>query len=109
MAYQGYGLGADREAIAVLARLIGLVPGLTLVLDVSEAAARTRLAGRGGGPDRYEALGADFHARVRAGFRAIAEAEPDRCKLVAAEGTEAEVHGRIMGMVRERFGLNGGA
>ena len=57
MAYQGYGQGADRDMIAALTGLIGLVPDLTLVLDVSLDVAAERLAARGGRPDAYEARG----------------------------------------------------
>jgi dTMP kinase len=105
MAYQGFGQGVDRDTIARLAAAVGPAPDLTLVLEVGEAVAAARLARRGVRPDRYERLDPDFHARVRAGFRAIAAAEPGRCALVAAEGTEAEVHRRIMETVRERLAL----
>src|SRR5580704_2520498 len=39
MAYQGYGQGASRETIAALIELLGIVPDVTLVLDVSDAVA----------------------------------------------------------------------
>lgn len=104
MAYQGYGQGAPLETIATLTALVGLRPELTLVLDVSEQVAAARLNARAWRPDRYEQLDAAFHARVRAGFRAIAAAEPARCRLVAGDGAEAEVHGRIMAAIGERFG-----
>ena len=103
MAYQGYGQGADREMIAALTRLIGLAPDLTIVLDVSPALAARRLRGRGGAPDRYDRLGDAFHARVAEGFRRIAAAEPDRCVLIDASGTEAAVHGATMKLVERRF------
>jgi dTMP kinase len=109
MAYQGYGLAADRAGIAMLAGLIGLVPDLTLVLDVSAAVATARLAARGVRPDHYERLGAAFHARVRAGFRAIAEAEPARCRLIGADGPAAEVHETIMRAVAALTGDDVGA
>ncbi len=76
LAYQGYGQGADQSFIAEQIRLLGIKPDLTLVLDVPDTVARARLRQRGGDADRYERLGADFHARVRQGFRAIAAAEP---------------------------------
>ncbi len=95
MAYQGYGQGADRARIATLAGLLGIVPDLTLVLDVSEPVAATRMAGRGRAPDRYDRLGAAFHARVAAGFRTIAAAEPGRCRLVDANGDADTVFGII--------------
>jgi dTMP kinase len=64
MAYQGYGLGADRGVIATLTGLVGVHPDLTIVLDVSAAVADARRTQRGGAGDRYERLDAAFHARV---------------------------------------------
>jgi dTMP kinase len=112
MAYQGYGLGADRAMIATLSRLLGLVPDVTFVLDVSPAVAASRLARRGSA-DRYEAMDASFHACVAAGFREIARAEPQRCALINADAGEDEVHAAIMAALdarraartRERGGL----
>jgi len=102
MAYQGYGQGADRAAIATLAQLIGLTPDLTVVLDLPVAAALRRLSGRPGAADRYERLGPDFFARVNAGFCAIAAAEP-RCVLLPADGPEAAVAARIWEAVAARL------
>ena len=102
MAYQGYGQGAERGAIATLARLIGLVPDLTIVLDLPVAMALQRLSGRPGTADRYERLGPDFFARVNAGFSAIAAAEP-RCVLLPADGPEAAVAARIWEAVAARL------
>jgi dTMP kinase len=102
MAYQGYGQGADRGLIASLIGLVGLVPDLTVVLDVSEAVALSRLRSRGLNADRYERLGADFHARVNAGFREIARAAPERCVLVPADGDLTSVHAAIMAVLRQR-------
>lgn len=101
MAYQGYGLGADRAMIATLSRLVGLVPDVTFVLDVSPAVAASRLARRGGG-DRYQAMDAAFHACVAAGFREIARAEPQRCVLIDADAEEDEVHAAIMAALDDR-------
>jgi dTMP kinase len=102
MAYQGYGQGADRAMIATLAGLLGVVPDVTLVLDVSESVAAARLLRRGNDGDRYERLGGSFHARVAEGFREIARGAPDRCVLIAADGSEAAVHAAIMAALRER-------
>lgn len=102
MAYQGYGQGADRAMIATLTGLIGLLPDATIVLDVPDAVAVERLRSRGGVADRYERLDAAFHARVNDGFRAIARAAPERCVVVPADGSEAEVHARVMRALWER-------
>jgi dTMP kinase len=99
MAYQGYGQQADRSTISALIGLLGLVPDLTLVLDVSEPVAAERLRRRGRGADRYERLDPAFHARVNAGFREIAHAESERCVLIDADGDEAAVHAAILAAV----------
>ena len=108
MAYQGYGQDADKGLITTLTGLVGLVPDLTIILDASEAVARSRLARRGTRADRYERLGTAFHARVAAGFRAIALAAPERCVLLPADADEATVHAAIMTALTERLGLPAG-
>ena len=99
MAYQGYGLGADRSLIAALSRLLPVRPDLTVVLEVSPAVAAGRMAGRGQALDRYEAMGPAFHARVARGFAAIAAAEPDRCAVVSADGGVDDVHRAVLAIV----------
>ncbi len=105
MAYQGYGQGADRGMIAALTGLLHLVPDVTIVLDVSDAVATARQLKRGARGDRYERLDALFHARANQGFRDIAKAAPERCVLIAADGTEIEVHAAIMQALRQRLAL----
>jgi dTMP kinase len=103
MVYQGYGLGADRAAIATLSRLIDLVPDLTLVLDVPVATTASRLAARGIAADRYERLGEAFFARVRTGFLAVAEAAPERCAVLSGLGRVDDVAARIWSTVTQRL------
>jgi dTMP kinase len=105
MAYQGYGQGADRDMIATLTHMLGVVPDVTLVLDVSDGVAVDRQLKRGADADRYERLDALFHARVRQGFRDIAAAAPERCVLLPGDGSEAEVHAAIMTALRARLSL----
>lgn len=104
MAYQGYGQDADRGFISEQIRLLEMVPDVTILLDVPETVAAVRLRQRGTSADRYEALGADFHARVRAGFRAIAAAEPNRCVVVDASGDVESVHTQVVAAVTSRLG-----
>jgi len=103
MAYQGYGLGADLTLIAALTRLLPVRPDLTLVLVVSPAVAAARLAARSQALDRYEAMDAGFHARVAAGFLAIATTEPGRCVVVDADGSVDEVHSMVWNAVSARL------
>ena len=105
MVYQGYGLGANRETIAALTAMLGLAPDLTLVLDVSVETSLARLTARGVPPDRYERLGRPFFERIRAGFRAVFEAAPQRCMLIDAEGDPAAVAARLRAVVAERLGV----
>ncbi len=102
MAYQGYGLGADRALIAALSRLLPVQPDLTVMLDVSPAIAASRMAGRRQALDRYEAMGPAFHVRVAEGFAAIAAAEPDRCAVISADGGADEVHRAVLAVVASR-------
>jgi len=96
MAYQGYGLGASRDMIATLTRLVGIHPDVTIVLDVSEAVAVERQLKRGMDADRYERLDAFFHARVREGYREIARAAAGRCVVVNADETVVAVQAAVM-------------
>jgi dTMP kinase len=106
MAYQGYGQGADRAAIATLAGLLDLSPDLTLVLDVSVATSLARLRSRGTAADRYERLGEAFFGRIRDGFRAIAAGDPRRCVVIDAEADEDGVAAAIWRAVTDRFELS---
>jgi dTMP kinase len=87
-AYQCHGQGVPGAVWSRLADLAleGLRPDLTLVLDVAPEIGMARAAARGS-LDRYERLDAGFHARVRAGFLAIAAAEPGRCAVLDASQT----------------------
>jgi dTMP kinase len=103
MAYQGWGQGADRTEISTLTRLLAFPPDLTLMLDVSVETSLKRLATRGEAADRYERLGADFFARLREGFLAIAAADPARCVVISAEANEDEVAAAAWKAVAERL------
>ena len=103
MAYQGFGQGADREAIAALAAMVALEPDVTLVLRVSSPVAAARLRGRGLTPDRYEAREEAFHDRVRAGFDMIAAAAPGRCTVIDGDAAVTVVHAAIWSAVEGRL------
>jgi dTMP kinase len=107
MAYQGYGHGLGRPAIERLYALaVGdFAPDLTLILDVPVALGLERAVARRDGEDRYEGLGAEFHERLRQGFREIAEREPGRCALIDARGEVASVQAAVRACVAERLGV----
>lgn len=94
LAYQGYGRGLDLDELARLSRWAseGLEPELVLLLDVDqEVAASRRCRPR----DRIEAAGDTFHQRVMAGYRALADADPARWRVVDGSGTVEEVAERV--------------
>lgn len=76
VAYQGVarGLGAERVAELSLWATGGLVPDLTIVLDVDPALGLARVVG----PDRLESEPIEWHARVRQAFLDIATEHPQR-------------------------------
>ena len=84
-AYQGEGRGLDPAWIADLERrAVGLLPGLTLLLDLDVNVGRARTSGRDLWPDRIEREQDDFFERVRAGFRQRAAAQPSRIRVIDA-------------------------
>ncbi|MGW2614419.1 dTMP kinase [Streptomyces sp. NPDC001500] len=98
VAYQGAGRDLSPTEIARISRWAtdGLVPHLTVLLDVSPEAARERFTEA---PDRLESEPAEFHARVRAGFLTLAAADPGRYLVVdAAQEPEA-----VTSVVRHRL------
>ncbi|WP_243063407.1 dTMP kinase [Humibacter sp. RRB41] len=92
VAYQGVGRELDAVEVRELSLWAtqGLLPDLTVLLDIDEADARARLDAANKRFDRLEAQGAEFHARVRTAFLALAEVEKDRFFVVnGAEPAEA--------------------
>ncbi|MBY8881409.1 dTMP kinase [Actinacidiphila acidipaludis] len=83
VAYQGAGRDLAPTEIARISRWAtdGLVPHLTVLLDVSPETARERFTEA---PDRLESEPAEFHQRVRAGFLTLAAADPARYLVVDA-------------------------
>lgn len=103
LVYQGWGLGADRAAIRTLTEMMGIVPDLTLILDIDVATTQARLASRGTVADRYEILGAAFFQRIRDGFKAVAAEHRDRCVLLSGEGDADTVTEALTAALRQRF------
>jgi dTMP kinase len=104
IAYQGYGRQLGPDAVAALSAFAtdGLVPDLVVLLTVSDEEAAARM-GAVGSPDRLEAAGDDFHARVAEGYRALAAADPDRWVVVDGSGSVAEVARRVEAAVDARL------
>lgn len=85
VAYQGAGrtLGPDDVRELSLWAAEGLLPDVTFLLDLDPALGTERVRSRDV-YDRLEAERLEFHERVRAAYRALAEAEPERITLIDA-------------------------
>ena len=81
MAYQGYGRGLDMDRLAAVMRVAtgGLVPDITMLVDVDLETARAR--GWGTDPDRIEKGSESYFERVRNGFLALSRSEPGRIRV----------------------------
>lgn len=100
VAYQGAGRVLGREEVRNLSLWAaeGLLPHLTVLLDLDPDAARSRLDADDKPFDRLESERHDFHRRVRAEFLSLAEAEPERFLVLDASRPVDE----LAGAVRER-------
>ena len=100
-AYQGYGRGLPLDVLRLANDFAcdGLRPDLTLLLDVRPEVASARMRSREAATntvaDRIELAGDAFHSRLRAGFLEMAKAEPDRIKVIDANGTPDEVWAQV--------------
>lgn len=112
-AYQGYGLGLDRDRVEqVKATAIGgFEPDLTLILDIDPVKGLERssrhLSGtqdkRESAEDRYERLDISFHERLRSGFLDIARHDPRRCHVIDAGQDVDTVFEEITSLVKARL------
>jgi dTMP kinase len=84
-AYQGAGRGLSVETIGQLQLLVQgeLRPDLTLILDLDPEIGLARASNRGE-LDRFELEQQSFFRHVRQGYLNIAQAEPERCKVIDA-------------------------
>lgn len=96
VAYQGVGrsLVADEVRELSLWAVRGLMPHVTVLLDLDPEQGMARLSGRGE-LDRLEAAGAEFHRRVRQAYIEMAAHEPERFLVVDAAGEVGEIQTAI--------------
>lgn len=106
-AYQGYGrsFGVERMQALNEFAINGAVPDQTFLIDIDPVEARDRLASRnqsaGIGPDRIEREKGEFHARVRAGYLELANAEPDRFVVIDGSGSAGSIEQRIWKIIEQ--------
>jgi dTMP kinase len=105
LAYQGYGRGLPLDELRHINRwaMGDTWPDLVLLLTVPADVAAERLRKRD--LDRFERAGDEFHARVDAGFMAMAADEPDRWVVLDATRPKDDVAAAIRTAVHDRLGL----
>lgn len=102
--YQGAARGDLRDLVDdIHARVIGVEPDLTLILDMDPAVALARGLARQSGEDRFEDMGLPFQERLRSGFQALARDFPDRCAMVDANQAPEAIAQDIARIVEVRL------
>ena len=105
-AYQGYGRGLDLGFVKhVIDFAVGDTrPDLTVFMKVSAAVSAERLQSRQATlpfiRDRIEEADQQFFERAARGFEAVAAAEPQRVRVLDADGTMDEVSARVWELIR---------
>ena len=121
LAYQGMGRGLGIEVVRSVNAVAtgGVLPDLTLLLDIDTATGLERARGetrdRGGktapgkgvGGDRMEDEVVAFHQRVREGFLLLAQKEPHRIRVIDARGSVEAVQQAIQKVVTQMLSGRG--
>lgn len=118
-AYQGVAQGLGSEIVTTLSRMVigADMPALTVILDLPPEVGLARANGRGvvdksaehpsaeDRPieDRYERMEMYFHETLRQAFLSIAQSEPERCIVIDAIQSEAEIARQIWHSVTSRL------
>ncbi len=105
-AYQGAGRGFSETTVNQIIELAteGLKPDLTLFFDlpIQKALLRTNLRNqKGEKKNRMDKETAEFYERVRAAYLKIGENEPERFRIINAEGSKDDVKMRVLKIATE--------
>lgn len=99
-AYQGYGRGIDLGRIAILEQWVqgDRRPDLTLLMDLPVEIGLER-AGKRSTPDRFESEVSAFFERVRDGYLSLADAQPERFRVIDAKQSLQQVSDQVVSVV----------
>ncbi|GGW45885.1 thymidylate kinase [Gemmobacter lanyuensis] len=104
--YQGMTRGDLAGTVDALhALMIGVEPDLTLLIDIDPEVGLSRAMARKGTEQRFEDMGLDMQRRMRAGFLALAAAQPARFRVIDGARPEAEVAAAVQDAVFRHLGL----
>ena len=101
VAYQGAGRELSQSEVRDLSlwAVGGLLPDLTVLLDLPADVARTRRNGSGTEPDRLESEKIEFFERARQAYLDLAKAEPNRFLVIDASATVEQMQQQIVDRV----------
>ncbi len=105
IAYQGYGHQQDLDQVRALVQYAtgGLVPDLTILLDLDVEAGLRRKTQNGAEWNRLDAYTLEFHQRVRRGYLEMVKAEPQRWVVIDAGREWRAVQQDLGRVVMERL------
>lgn len=104
VAYQGAGRVLDPNEVRDLSLWAteGLLPDITVLLDLDPNVGRERLDAANKRFDRLESEAIDFHSRVRDSYLQLAAAEPERFIVLDASRDRLEIRDAILARLAER-------
>jgi len=105
IAYQGYGRSLEIELVKKMAisSTLGLIPNVTILLDISVNTALSRIVERPG-RNKIDDESFDFHTRVKKAYLGIAKDSP-RVHIIDGEDNESEVHNKIKSCLAKNFSI----
>ena len=105
IAYQGYGRNLDIELVKKMAAAstLGLMPNVTILLDISVNTALSRIVERPG-RNKIDDESFDFHSRVKKAYLSIAK-NAQRVHIINGEDEELEVHEKIKKCLSTNFSI----
>jgi dTMP kinase len=97
IAYQGAGRGLGRDTVLELDRIAchGLIPDITLCIDIDTETGLARALARGGLETRLEEQAIEFHHKVRDAYCELAQREPHRFRLIDGRGTPEAIAAKV--------------
>ena len=109
IAYQGYGHQQDLEQVRALVHYAtgGLVPDLTILLDLDVETGLRRKKQNGLEWNRMDAHEVAFYERVRAGYMEMVKQEPNRWVVVDSEQQWDDVQEELRKVISEKLITNG--
>jgi dTMP kinase len=98
IAYQGAGRGLGWETVLSVDRIAchGLVPDLTICIDIDTETGLARALGRGTSDIRFEEQTVEFHRQAREAYHELARREPQRFRLIDGQGTPDVVASKVL-------------